>query len=418
MSKLINRNISGFGLELLGHFPAVVIQGARQVGKSTLAAMMVANKTTRLITLDDSDQRAAVQADPRAFVNQLPEGTLVIDEVQRLPELLLAIKASIDTDRRAGRFLLTGSADLLKVKGHSESLAGRAVTLRLRGLSLGEIADTREDWVAVVLRGENPLGFKSKMVRKDYVDAIARGSFPDVQGLPARMRQTWLDSYIERVLEHDATILPSGNDAARLRNVLSLIAANQAGELNFARIAEQAKLPANSVSNYVDVLKAVYLIDVLRPWGSNLTKREVSRPKVMVADSALALRLTKISPEQLLPLDAGALGGFLEAYAVGEFLKQQGWSEQEYELFHYRDRNGLEVDLIAELSDGRVIAVEFKASSTFKGEHFSGLLALKDKLGDRFVAGFVLSTATESMQFAQNVWGMPISALWQWGHRD
>lgn len=276
----------------------MVIQGARQVGNSTLASMLVAQRNARIVTLDDGDQREAAEADPGLFVGKFPQGTLVIDEVQRVPDLLLAIKANIDRHRQEGRFLLSGSADLLRVKGQSESLAGRAVTLRLRGLSQGELTGTREDWVSAILRENDPRNFDTSVRRNDYIQRIARGSFPVVQELPSRPRHSWLDSYIDRVLERDATILPSGGDGARLSVVISLLAAHQAGELVVSRIADQAKLPTNSVNNYIDVLKSVYLIDTLHPWGANLTNREIGKHKVMVSDSALALRLTKINPYQ------------------------------------------------------------------------------------------------------------------------
>lgn len=401
------------GRELLSAFPAVVVQGARQVGKSTLAQQLVEDRPAVVVTLDDRRTRDAAVADEMAFVEQSPDGLLVIDEVQREPELLLAIKASIDRDRRPGRFLLTGSADLLTVKGRSDSLAGRAATLRLRGLSQGELAGHPEDFVAWLVAGTSPRGFTTGWTRADYAAAMARGGYPDARGLNARMRNAWLDSYLDRVLERDATLLPSGGQSRRLRSVLSLLAANQAGELVKARIADGADIPRNTITAYLDVLRSVYLVEELPPWTANLTRREIGRPKTFVADSALALRLNRQTEQQLLPLTSDSIGGLFEAFVASELLKQRSWSEHDYQLFHFRARDGVEVDLVLELDDGRVFALEVKASSTYRSEHFAGLRFLRDRLGDRFVAGVVVSMAETGYQHADRLYGLPAAALWQ-----
>lgn len=400
------------GRELLGAFPAVVIQGARQVGKSTLAGQLVEHRPAVVVTLDDRRTRDAAVADEAAFVEQSPDGVLVIDEVQREPELMLAIKASIDRDRRPGRFLLTGSADLLTVKGRSDSLAGRAATLRLRGMSQGELAGHPEDFVAWLLAGTPPHRYSTEWTRADYAAALAQGGYPDLRGLSRRLRHAWLDSYLDRVLERDATLLPSGGQSRRLRSVLSLLAANQAGELVKARIADGADIPRNTITAYLDVLRCVYLVDELPPWTANLTRREIGRPKAFLGDSALALRLNRQTEQQLLPLTSDSIGGLFEAFVVSELLKQRSWSEQDYELFHFRDRDGVEVDLVIELDDGRIIAIEVKASSTYRADHFAGLRFLKDRLGDRFLAGLVIGMANTGYQYADRLYGLPATALW------
>lgn len=410
---LISRHAESLGRDMLGAFPAVVISGARQVGKSTLAGRLVRNIPHLAVTLDDESTRAAAQADSRAFVEQFTESTLVIDEVQRYPELLLAIKASIDRNRRAGRFLLTGSADLLNVKGQTDSLAGRAVTLNLRGFSQGELAGRIDDFVAMAASGER-FTSTTTWARPDYARALASGGYPEIQRMPDRMRTVWIDSYIDRILTRDAVSLPSGGRASRIRTVLGLLAANQAGELVKSRVAEQARIPANSIDAYLDVLRSVYLVDLLPPWTPNLTKREVGRPKAFVTDPALALRLTRQTASQLEDLASDTIGSHLEAFVAGELLKQQAWSTEEFTLFHFRDRNGVEVDLVLELGDSRVIGVEVKASSTYRTEHFKGLRALQDKVGDRFIAGYVLGMGERRFDFAPGLYGLPVSALWEW----
>lgn len=411
--ELIHRHAVHVGETLLKHFPVTVIQGARQVGKSTLAGMLTRGARSRAVTLDDVPTLDAAVADPVSFIGQFPEGTLVIDELQRRPELLRTIKANVDRDRRPGRFLLTGSADLLRVKGETDSLAGRAVTLHLRGLSQGELSGRREDWVTAVAERTNLREYSTTWQRDDYVSALIAGGFPDAVSLSGRLRNTWLDSYLVRVLERDAVTLPGGGQFERLRSVARLLAANQSGELVKGRIADQARIPATSIQTYLDALEAIYVTEMIPAWTTNLTRREVSRPKSLVTDSALAIRLGRVSEAELRDLTSRALGPMLEGLVSSELLKQQGWSESEFRVSHFRDRAGTEVDLVLELEDGRVIAVEVKSSATYKGDQFTGLRVLRDRLGERFVAGVVLGTAQEGYQFADRLWGLPIASLWE-----
>ncbi|GAA0996992.1 hypothetical protein GCM10009563_18480 [Subtercola frigoramans] len=195
---------------------------------------------------------------------------------------------------------------------------------------------------------------------------------------------------------------------------MRLIAANQAGELVKARIATQANIPPSTISGYFDLVEALFLVETLPPWTPNLTKREVGRAKAFISDSALALRLGRLSESQLSSVVGGdQLGGLIEAFAVSELIKQSGWSDEEFELFHYRDRNGLEVDAIIEFAHGTIFGIEVKASKTFKSDHFAGLQALAAKAGSRFIGGVVLNTADQGCQYAPGLYGLPISALWE-----
>lgn len=411
--SLVQRHAIEVGDDLLDHFPVTVIQGARQVGKSTLAGMLTAERDALAVTLDDVETLAAADADPVGFVGQHQSGTLVIDELHRRPELLRTIKADVDRNRKPGRFLLTGSADLLRVKGETDSLAGRAVTLRLHGMSQGEISGRREDFIDRVTSRSDLSEFHTSWRRGDYLEALRRGGFPEMQSLPERLRNMWLDGYLERVLERDAVMLPGGGQSARLRSVARLLAANQAGELVKGRIAEQAGIPATSIQAYLDALAAIYLVDTLPAWTPNLTRREVARPKSLVSDPALAMRLSRLTMEQLRPLTSRHIGGLIEGLAIAELRKQQGWSAAEFALWHFRTRTGLEIDTVVELDDGRVIGIEVKASMTYQADQFKGLRALRDQLGDRFLCGIVLGTAPHGYRYADRLWGLPLAALWE-----
>ncbi len=397
-------------------FPALVIQGARQVGKSTFAQMLIAGRPHVRVSLDDVDVAEAARLDPRAFVTQAGSGTLVIDEVQRDSALLLAIKSAIDTDRRPGRFVMTGSSDLLRLSRTPDSLAGRAVTVDLHGLSQGELSRRPDGFAAWVERawGTEPATARSSWTRSDYVDALTRGGYPEVRELTDRLRGVWFDSYVDRLLTRDAYGVSRGLSSDRLNAVLRLVAANQGGELVPTRLADALSMPKSTINTYLATLSTLYLTNDLPPWGANLTKREVGRHKVSVADSGLATRLARLRPAALESLTAAtAFGAQLEAFVASELIKQRGWSATGYDLYHFRDRNGLEVDVVIEYEDGRVFLIEVKASSTYRSDHVRGIRQLADRLGDRFIGGAVLGLSTEPLQLAQGIWGLPISVLWE-----
>lgn len=419
MPDLVPRNLLGFGRDALSAFPVAVVQGARQVGKSTFAGMLLAGRPAREFTLDDSQTADAARNDPQGFIEQFPGHTVLIDELQRQPELLLAIKASVDRDRRPGRFILTGSSDLLRLDRTPDSLAGRAVTLRLHGFSQGELTGTTDDFVTTFLDGWSPAGASTIWTRDGYADAVAVGGYPELRRIPPRIRRSWIDSYLERIIQRDVQDVLAMTRPERLRSVLTPIASNQAGELVKARLATHAGLPATSITSYLDVLQTMYLIELVPPWTPNLTRREIGRAKAIVADSAMATRLAGLTSGQLAALTgADHLGGLLEGFVVSELLKQQTWSATDYRLFHYRDRNGLEVDIVLELEDGSIIGIEVKSSRTVKGEHFSGLRALQDKVGARFRGGFVVAMATSGLQHGPGLWGIPIDSLWTAGSQQ
>lgn len=418
MADLIHRNAHSYALDVLAAFPVLLVQGARQVGKSTFAQMLTADIPSRTITLDSVEARAAAEADPPGFVQQHPEGTLVIDEIQRMPSLTLAIKAAVDQDRRPGRFLLTGSSNLLHHRGMQDSLAGRAASIDLFGLSMGERLGVRDDFVANLtgaFTGGTALGsFSTSWDRMSLIEHICAGSYPGLLQMTGRLRATWVDSYLERVIERDATDLRAVYQPARLKSLLRLIAANQSGELVKARLAEQAGIPATTITSYVDLLRSLYLVNTVEPWTPNLTKREVGRAKSFVTDSGVASRLNGVSASRLHDfVSADHLGGLLEGFVTAELLKQQTWTSEPFRMFHFRDRAGVEVDLVIELENGSVIGVEVKSSTSFNAKQFSGLKFLRDALGNRFHGGVVLNTGQSGYRFADRLWGLPASALWE-----
>jgi predicted AAA+ superfamily ATPase len=394
--------------------PVTVIQGARQVGKSTLANQVLDARGARLLSLDATAVYEAARADPDTFVRQSP-GLLGIDEIQRVPELFRAIKDAVDEDRRPGRFLITGSADLLNLPGSQESLAGRAETVVLYGLSQGELSGARETFIDYVLAGDSrALGSTSETLgRADYLERLCAGSYPTPISRVGRRRSAWFDNYLQRILSRDAHDVSQLLHLDRLPTLIRLLAANNAGELVKARIATDAGIPETSIQPYIDLLETLYLIHVIPAWGTNLTGRVTGRPKLALLDTGLAARLNNVTATAMSPGAASDVaGGLFEAFVAGELRRQLVWSDADARIFHFRDRTGLEVDLVLEAADRQVAGIEVKAAAAVHQKDFKGLTFLRDKLGDRFTLGVLLYTGHDPVPFGDRLWALPLSALW------
>ncbi|MDR0849503.1 MAG: ATP-binding protein [Propionibacteriaceae bacterium] len=414
MSEVFQRHLVDWGKQLLGSFPCLIIEGARQVGKSTLADMLVAGQPHTIVSLDDPALRQTIMDDPRLFLNERRQRVLVIDEVQREPDLILYIKMAIDEDRIPGRLIVTGSSDLLRLRSTPDSLAGRAATIHLRGLSQGEIAGSHDDFATKAHQSLLSGAASSAWSRGDYVQAIAAGGYPELHtSIPPSMRSTWITSYIRGLLTRDLADVTRSAAVPHLTSLLRLLAANQSGELVKARLASDLGLGQVTADRYFDALTTLFLLEDLPPWRTNLTKREVGRHKISLSDSALALTLDRLSEKQLEAVPAPlALGGLLEGFVTTELMKQHTWSQEDFQLFHFRDRNGLEVDLVIEYDDGRIFLIEVKATQTYRPEHTAAIRSLADTLGDRFCGGAVLSFVPEPARFGERIWGLPVSCLW------
>lgn len=400
--------------QTLADTPITVLQGARQVGKSTLARQVLASRDAQLLSLDATAVYEAARSDPDGFVRQ-SSGFLGIDEVQRAPELVRAMKDAVEQDRRPGRFLITGSANLLDLPGTQESLAGRAETVVLYGLSRGELAGRREDFVDRLMAGDHAelAARPATLTRPDYLDILCTGSYPEPMQRTGRRRNAWFDNYLQRIVSRDARDVSSLAHLDRLPTLVRLLAANNAGELVKARLAAGAAIPETSLPGYLDLLETLYLIHQIPAWGNNLTGRVTGRAKVALLDTGLAARLNNVTPAAMSPGVASDVAGDLfEAFVAGEMRRQLAWSAVDASLFHFRDRDGREVDLILEDADRNVAGIEVKASSTVRSEDFRGLTFLRDKLGSRLTSGVVLYTGANALPFGDRLWALPLSALW------
>jgi len=412
--RILERHARRCVVEALADTPVVVIQGARQVGKSTLAATIAdATPQSTMLTLDDEPVRRAARVDPAGFIEAL-DGLVVIDEVQRAPELILAIKARIDRNRRAGSFLLTGSANLMNLRSIHDSLAGRAETVELFGFSQGELAGQPDHFADRIFGDMLPVGWRSDASRGDYLERACVGAYPEAVRRPSRRRGAWFESYASRILERDAADVSGLQRLGDLGRLLRLVAARNATELNQADLAADAGFPARTLSPYLDLLETLYLTWRVPAWSTNLTNRVIGRPKIVLLDSGLAANLLHLTPASLHPTrHPEPAGPLLEAFVLGELRKQVTWCDEPVRIYHYRDRTGPEIDIIVEHADGRIAAIEVKATTSLGANAAKWLVHLRDRLGERFVQGVVLYTGANALPLGDRLTAQPIAAVWR-----
>jgi predicted AAA+ superfamily ATPase len=392
--------------------PVVVVNGARQTGKTTLVrAIARARPHTSYFTLDDPVVLAAARSDPDGFVAGLG-GPTVIDEVQHAPGLFRAIKLSVDRDRRAGRFLLTGSADVLLLPTLSESLAGRADIRTLWPLAQVEI--DRAPSAAFVDRlfsARLPRVEATDGLRADAIARLLRGGFPAVLRRAARRRAAWFDAYVMTILQRDVRDLAAIDGLTDMPRLFRLLAARVSSILNVAELSRSAAIPHSTLTRYLTLLETTFLLHKLPAWSHNLGKRLLKHPKVHLCDPGLAAHLQGIDSRRL-ERDPTLLGPLLEGFVAMELRKQLGWSRTRAALYHFGSVSGDEVDLVLERADGAVVGVEVKAAASLRSDELRGLRSLAALLGRKLARGVVLYLGPSTVVFDRTLCALPISALW------
>lgn len=412
---MILRNITQPLLDALSDNPVVLLNGARQTGKSTLAQWLLSSKfPARYLTLDDAGILAAARNDATGFLAGL-DGPVVLDEVQRAPELFLAIKAEVDRNREPGRFLLTGSANVLLLPRISESLAGRMEILTLWPFSQGEIESLKERFVDIVFADALPPLSDMTEDRTALFARIIRGGYPEIQGRKnEQRRQAWFGSYITTILQRDVRDLAQIEGLTAMPGLLSLVAARVTSLLNFAELSRSLAMPQTTLKRYMAMMETTFLVQPIPAWSGNLGKRMVKSTKIILNDTGLMAHLLGIN-QRRLATDPSLAGPLLENFVAMELRKQITWGQIELHLFHFRTQTGQEVDIILEDTVGRVVGIEVKAASTIDSGDFKGLRALSQGLGSRFLRGLILYTGNVSIPFAKNLHAIPVDALWRWG---
>ena len=397
--------------EALADSPIVLIHGPRQCGKTTLAQIIGERKGYANVSVDNAVLCTAAQADPVGFAGDLPE-RVILDEVQRVPALFSALKVAVDRKRSAGRFILTGSANVLLVPKLADSLAGRMEIIRLHPLAQCELNRRTTSFLDSLFAGN----FKTRQTDRlasQLAEKIVAGGYPAALARPTeRRRATWYRDYLDALVQRDVRDLARISSLDILPRLLTLAASQTARLLNVADLSSPFQVSRPTIRDYVTLLERVFLVDSLAPWHSNRLSRLIKTPKLHVGDTGLACALLGINAAALAS-DRPLLGQLLETFAFQELRRQASWYGESVEFFHYRDKDGAEVDIVIERGARVLAGIEIKASATVTGADFRGLRKLKEASGKRFVAGVVLYDGEACASFGDGMFAVPLRALWE-----
>jgi predicted AAA+ superfamily ATPase len=407
---LFERHMRAPVVEALQDTRVVFVMGARQVGKSTLTAVVAErDHPARILTMDDRGTRAAALADPTGFVAGL-ESAVVIDEVQRAPDLLLAIKEAVDRDPRRGRFLLTGSANVLSNRKVKDALTGRMEIVRLWPLSQSEIRGTSNNFVDALYDVAPPQVSDAPVGRAAIVEVLAAGGYPEALTRQGRRRDRWFRDYIDTTLDRD---LRDVSDALKLQampRLLRLLATQAAGLLNYKTVADRLQLHPDTVKSYTQLLETVFLVRPLPAWRPGLGAREVHAPKLHLVDAGLLAHLLAADTERITN-DDQVTGRLVENFVVMEIVKHVDWARVDARVHHYRDGRD-EIDVVLESRSGDIAAIEVKAGASLDPRDWRALTKLRDRSAARFRAGVVIHTGRQTIPLGDRLWAIPISGLW------
>jgi len=394
--------------EALADTPVVLIVGPRRAGKTTLVRKMGETGWT-YSTLDDQTVLEAAQSDPAGFIRGLDRA--IIDEIQRAPNLLLAIKKTVDENYRPGRFLLTGSANVLTLPRVADSLAGRMETIRMLPLARAEIESRAPTFLERLFEG-NLESQSAAIVGDELVQLALRGGFPEAISRDSeRRRQDWARAYLTSILTRDLRDIAEVEKLTELPKFVRLLAEHSGQLVNYSQLASGINVNHRTGQRYVGLLEQVFLIATLQPWFTNALKRIVKTPKLHFLDSGLLAAARGLTFDRI-KADRGAVGALLESFVFSEVLKLMTASDLRLTPHHFRDRDMREVDIVLERDDGMIAAIEVKASATVKASDFSGLRALAEACGDRFAFGVVLYDSTDVVPFGDRLAAAPLSCLW------
>jgi predicted AAA+ superfamily ATPase len=397
--------------EALTDSPVVLIHGPRQCGKTTLARLVGERAGYSYVNFDAEGPRAAAEADPAGFVADLP-ARVILDEVQSVPRLFAALKTAVDRDRKPGRFILTGSANVLLVPALSDSLAGRMEILRLHPLSQAELA-RREPRFLDRLFGDGFAMRQNERLGANLADRLLTGGYPPaIERASARRRAIWYRSYLEALIQRDVRDMSRIVSLDVLPRLLAAAAAQTACLFNASALAAPFELSRPTIRDYVTLLQRVFLIELLPPWHSNRLSRLIKTPKLHIGDSGLAAALLGVNRNALIG-DRALLGQLLETFVYQELVRQASWRDDAMTFFHFRDKDGAEVDVVIERGATAVAGIEIKAGATVTTADFRGLRKLAGAAGRRFAGGVVLYDGEIALPFGERMYAVPLRMLWE-----
>lgn len=386
--------------------PVVLIHGPRQSGKTTLARLLGDERKFAYFTFDDDVQRALAQADPVGYVADLPKRA-VLDEVQRVPELFTSLKAELDGQREPGRFIITGSANMLLVP----KLAGRMEILRLHPLSQAELAGIHSSFLSMLFKASFQTGSSGQRLGMELAERVVAGGYPGALARTAsRRRMAWYRDYLDTLIQRDIRDLARISALDELPRLLTLAAGQTACLVNISELAAPFQVSRPTIREYMTLLSRIFLLEELPPWHGNLMKRLIKTPKLHFGDTGLACTLLGLDAKKLWK-DRAVLGRLLETFVYQELRRHASWQEESIIFSHFRDKDKVEIDVVLE-SRGRVAGVEVKAAATVTNDDFKGLRKLQDAVKEKFAAGVVLYDGGAVVPFGNNLYAVPISILW------
>ncbi len=408
-TSLYPRLIEPHIVEALLDTPVVLLAGPRQAGKTTLVRRIAQQQGLRYLTMDDDLALLSAREDPVGMIRSLDRA--VIDEVQRAPQLLLAMKKSVDEDRRPGRFLLTGSANLMSLPTVADSLAGRMETLSLLPLSQSEIRSRSANWIDSAFAGRI-LKADQPALGSDLIDRVLRGGYPEAISRPtAKRRVAWARQYIDALIQRDVRDVAGVDKLDQLPRFLRALAQTAGQMCNSTQLGGQVGLDGKTVSRYVGVFEQMYLLKRIDVWARNRLNRVIKTPKLQFLDSGLLAALLDLTAEEAQQ-DRTRFGNVLETFVFGELLKHTTTAAGDYRLMYYRDADKIEVDVVIENGAGQLVGVEVKAAATVKESDLRGLKKLAGLAVRQFKMGVLLYDGTETMPLADGIWAAPLSTLW------
>lgn len=394
--------------EALRDTPVVLIAGPRQAGKTTLARQ-ITKQEMRYLTLDNELLLLSAREDPVGMIRSLDRA--MIDEIQRAPQLLLAIKKSVDEDRRPGRFLLTGSANLMMLPTVADSLAGRMETLLLLPLSQSEIGRCSSNWIDGIFSGRI-LQSDTSALGSGLIERVLRGGFPEAVARPTtKRRAAWIRQYIDAIVQRDVRDVAGIGKLDQLQRFLRALAQTAGQMCNYMQLAGQVGLDGKTASRYIGVFEQMYLLKRVDVWARNRINRAVKTPKLQFIDSGLLAALMNLDNEEVQH-DRSRFGSVLETFVFGELLKHASTADGDYRLMYYRDADKIEVDMVIENAAGQLVGVEVKAAATIKKSDLRGLKKLASLAGESFRMGVVLYDGPEAIPLGDSFWAVPLSSLW------
>lgn len=416
LTGLAQRRLVAVAAARFAEEPVLVLTGPRTVGKSTLLGELADRLGRRVIDCDDPATRAAVRADPGRFVES--DDPVLIDEYQRVPELLDAIKAQLNRDLRPGRYVLAGSTRYAAIPAAAQALTGRVDIVPVLPLTQGEIDGTVEPFIAALLNdsGVDMSPRYPATTREEYARRATSGGMPvALQRPPGRSRSRWFANYVDLVIDKDVMDISRVRQREMMPRLLRQLAARSGQSFNIAAIGGNIGMERSTAENYVKLLEAVFLVSRLPSWGTTLGSRIVKHPRVHLVDSGVLAWLLNLSPEkiaQAAPATLTEYGHLLETFAVGEILKQVSWWDGPVATGHFRTEAGDEVDLVLERDDGQVIAFEVKAGTRVGREDLNGLRYLRQRLGSRLHHAIVLYTGEHAYDYEGWATVLPLDRLW------